>query len=947
MIRKRGNFVKNRMAQQVAPQSTARKTALGIAISMVLTYPAALQALGLGELHSSSQLNQPLNAQIDLLSTNAKEASQLQVRLASPDVFSRVGIDRPAFLDNLKFTPVIQNGKPVIKVTSDVPISETFLNFLLEVSWPQGQLLKEYTVLLDPPVLMNTGSETADNAATVRAEPRSAGVIKRDREAERQLAEQQRQRQIQIQRQQAQVGQEFEQQARAVLADDTTPPARTSGSTRYRVKRGDTISRIASRLRYRGVTNSQMMVALFRANPDAFIKDNINYLKSGALLSKPARSEVSQYSSAESSRLVKQHYAQWKKYRSGLAAKTVAQTPVKQATGASATSAGQTPQSNNQANLKVAGADGSKTATSGQVSATATAALQKELTLAQEALASSKSENAELRSRVMQLEAIIRKKERLIVLKNDRLAKLEAQLAGKTAESPASVKATGTAAPQPPVNEPEDLATQVANQDQQSSNRIIRGEEGTAETQKQETVSQADVNTVLNNTADTVDDKDEKTEASPFVAEEKETKVGILELLSSPLVAAIGGGGLLALLLGWLLMRRSAKAPEDDIQDEAYADHENEDDSFDEDITSQDSESDAGFDTQAQVASGASGAFDRREEATDGGDAIDSILSGDDTIEEDEVLQEADVYIVYGLHEQAEDELKKAISKNPDKLEYRYKLIENYKAANDPESFVSTSKEFLKAAVEHKEDSVRPLWDKIVSWGKEVAPENELFAEGASLKQAMGMVGGAAAAGAAVQIAREAFADDGADDQDLDISGVDDDIDAMLGTDISADDFDLEADLGLGDDIDLGDDFGLDELASEIESSDIDLSDNVLSFGSTEKNTAPTADESVSGLDLEIDQNTGLDKILPEGNAYTPEESGSGDDSLDDALSFLDLSDDDEEMQQAHISTKLDLARAYLDMGDVEGARHTLEEVVIEGNDDQKREAEELLQQTG
>jgi pilus assembly protein FimV len=124
----------------------------------------------------------------------------------------------------------------------------------------------------------------------------------------------------------------------------------------------------------------------------------------------------------------------------------------------------------------------------------------------------------------------------------------------------------------------------------------------------------------------------------------------------------------------------------------------------------------------------------------------------------------------------------------------------------------------------------------------------------------------------------------------------------------------------------------------------INKDDNILDFGAS---ISSNELDDLTSLDLEIDQDSGLDKILPTGNAYTSNTTDSSEDSLDDALSFLDLADDDEEVQQAHIGTKLDLARAYLDMGDVEGARHTLEEVVIEGNDDQKREAEELLQQTG
>ncbi len=919
---------------------------LSLAISMVMAYPVASQALGLGELHSSSQLNQPLNAQIDLLSTNAKEAGQLQVRLASADVFSRVGIDRPAFLDSLKFTPSMQNGKPIIRVTSSAPISEPFLNFLLEVSWPQGQLLKEYTVLLDPPVLMNAGSASTENAVAVRAEPKSntSGVVNRGQEAERQrIQQQQRQRQLEVQRQQqaqqAQANrqqQEFESQAQAVLNESgsTAPAQSSSRSTKYRVKRGDTMNRIASRLRYRGVSNNQMMVALFRANPQAFSNENINNLKSGALLSKPSKNEVTRNSSSESQQIVKQHYSQWKKYRSGLAKNTVAQTSVPKAESASTTAqntAGKS--SNDQANLSVVGSS-DKTASADQASAAGNADLQKQLMLAQEALASSKSESAELYARVSKLEAIIRKKERLITLKNDKLARLEGQLGGA---APVADVATDEVATE--VNE-SDLAQQVANEAEQNNNRIIRGGEGEDVASTDTTTApQTAVNSNVESAADETAQVDDAAESNPFKTDESaDSKGGILDLLSSPLVAAIGGGGLLALLFGWLLMRRSSTSldVEDDVaateEDDSFFNEEPEAETM---VSPLDDDLDDFTDSKEAPES-----YLPVEDKTDA-DAFDSILSGDDSFAEDEILQEADVYIVYGLHEQAEDELKKAIANNPSKMEYRYKLLENYKAASDPESFVTTAKDFLNADGDNKQQ----LWDKIVVWGKEVAPENELFSE-SSAKSAAGIVAGVASVGAATQVAKEAFSSDSnafdvdfsdalppelSSTDDLNISGLDDG------------DFNLDLSDELGEDLDLADDlsadFGLDELSGEI-----NKGDNILGFGAS---LSSNELDDLTSLDLDIDQDSGLDKILPTGNAYTSNTTDNSEDSLDDALSFLDLSDDDEEVQQAHIGTKLDLASAYLDMGDVEGARHTLEEVVIEGNDDQKRQAEEMLQKTG
>ena len=111
--------------------------------------------------------------------------------------------------------------------------------------------------------------------------------------------------------------------------------------------------------------------------------------------------------------------------------------------------------------------------------------------------------------------------------------------------------------------------------------------------------------------------------------------------------------------------------------------------------------------------------------------------------------------------------------------------------------------------------------------------------------------------------------------------------------------------------------------------------------------------DNVTSLNLHLDKDTGIKKILPQDTFYmapdavsvNPDDDWLGD--IDEALSFLDMPEEELDLHEAHISTKLDLARAYLDMGDIEGARSTLEEVMVEGNDNQRREAETLLHQTG
>lgn len=1033
--------------------SVKKRTALGLAVSMATSYPVTLNALGLGELQSSSQLNQPLNAQIELLSTGEKEVGQLRVKLASADVFNRVGIDRPAYLNSLKFRTAKRNGKPVIVVSSDQPVKEPFLNFLLEVSWPQGQLLKEYTVLLDPPVLLQAGDTAPQNTASVRAEPKASGIVNRTdvtqapppqnqpqpKPQQTNLGNQQSTQNTQAQSRSAPQQSVLEAQARIAAAEEkqrttqraTRRPsvtnsratARAAGGKKYRVRAGDTMQKVTSRLRYSGTTNSQMMLALFKANPHAFSKNNINYLKKGVVLTQPPRSAVFETSKSAARAQIKQHYAAWKQYRKGVAAKTVAQqstapktpaTPTKDATKDVAKAAQNN--SNNSENNGAASTDTGKAklsvvgsqagaANSTEVSGSANAELQKKLALAEEALASTSSKNVELESRVNKLEAIVRKKDRLITLKNEHLARLESQLA-KDGQNAALVPSESA----PKVNEAEDLATNVGNEADQNNNIIIRDDESqnpTATSNNANVDQETDATTakdnsdnkaapatldhekVADNTANT------PTAIDPLAANAKgETdEGGLLDLLKSPLVATIGGGSLLALILGGLFLRRrqnvAAEEANKDFVDDSDLDGTFADTDFD---VKRDESFDADFDAtheaHHEVKSNNEVLATNNKKDSDEEDALDKVLSADSSLDEDEVLQEADVYIVYGLHEQAEDELKKAIAENPKKLEYRYKLLENYQVADDSEAFVASAKDFLKAEGDNKQ----ALWEKVVELGKKVAPENDMFAEKSSTKAASVFAGVAAVAGVAAAaglatsdvvadanvanadvksteqsidnneaISSEEFEsllntdiDLGFDDLDLglDVSDVKDDADTELESldldstlddiETKKDDLDLSefSDLGADDDFDFE---GLDSLdgLNGLDDFEPDNS-NVLNFKDVEP--AISNDNDHASLNLEIDSSSGLDKVLPTGSYTSALDDGDDD---NDALSFLNLPDDDQEMQDAHIGTKLDLARAYLDMGDVEGARCTLEEVVVEGNDAQKREAEEMLQQTG
>ncbi|MBT8133423.1 MAG: hypothetical protein KJO03_02875, partial [Gammaproteobacteria bacterium] len=130
--------------------------------------------LGMGEIEVNSALNQQLDARIELLSAVPEDAESLIVKLASRDEFKRAGLDRPYILSNLRFKPYAEDGQVYIKVTTPKPVREPFLNFLIEVDWPQGHLLREYTVLLDPPVFMGQAPAQAQEARPAVTDSRTS-----------------------------------------------------------------------------------------------------------------------------------------------------------------------------------------------------------------------------------------------------------------------------------------------------------------------------------------------------------------------------------------------------------------------------------------------------------------------------------------------------------------------------------------------------------------------------------------------------------------------------------------------------------------------------------------------------------------------------------------------------------------------------------------------------
>lgn len=250
---------------------------------LAVLLPLTASALGLGEISLRSALNQPFVAVIPVTSDSAEELAGLQVQLAPPATFQRFGLDRPGFLDDLGFQVERAGKSTVIRVTSTQPVSEPFVSILLDVVWPQGRLLREYTVLLDPPTFARPDPSGQVAARPVQVPPVAAGPS---------------------------AAAPAIQRAPADSAGRVT--SAPNGDTYGPVRSNETLWRISERLSAEGGASlNQMMVALYRANPEAFA-GNINRLRRGAILRIPRGGELADISAREAGAEVRRQNEEWR-----------------------------------------------------------------------------------------------------------------------------------------------------------------------------------------------------------------------------------------------------------------------------------------------------------------------------------------------------------------------------------------------------------------------------------------------------------------------------------------------------------------------------------------------------------------------------------------------------------------------------------------------------------
>jgi pilus assembly protein FimV len=393
-----------------------------------------------------SKIGQPLLAEIPIITSDPSELEQLQAALASPDTFARIGLRPPiGIIADLQFTQALDaRGNPVIRVTSNQPVHEPLLTFLVEVDWGQGRLVREYSALVDTPRTVSAPLQPEIAAPTVSA----PAIIERPAEPAEAVATEPAPQPAQeaaptdavpVAPAPGAIAPQVAPQQVATAPAPVSRPALTGDE--YEVRAGDTLSSIAARAALGGSLD-QTMIALLRANPDAFIGGNVNRLKAGAVLRMAAGEAMTELDAQQASAIVHSQTQEWRASRRAApqpadAELATASAPVRRPGRAptdpsSTTSAPTTPRVAD-ARLEIVppgASDATKAGTQSGINAGGEGVmLQQELTQTKETLAAREAETQELKSRVAELEKLQQQQQQLIAMKDSELAAAQQRLA--------------------------------------------------------------------------------------------------------------------------------------------------------------------------------------------------------------------------------------------------------------------------------------------------------------------------------------------------------------------------------------------------------------------------------------------------------------------------------------------------------------------------------------
>src|SRR5688572_8603563 len=323
---------------QVVKKITAAILAGGLALA--LATPLAAHAAGLGRLTVLSPLGQPLNAEIEIVALRAGEEDTLVARVAPPDAFSAAGIEPSAVLNTVRFAIERRGAQRILRMTTTQPVNDPFVEVLVELQSGTGRLVREYTFLLDPPEYKAREALAAAPKPKPAVKPEAAAPAVEKPAAppplaqEAKLAPEAKPAPTPTPEVEAKPVEPAPQPPVVVAAplkdepakpepikeEEPAKPAAAGDLKVHEVQKGDTLANIAQANLPAGVTLNQMLVAIYRSNQDAFIRENVNWVRAGAILNMPSAETVGTVDAAEANRMVRANMQEFRDYRSRLAA---------------------------------------------------------------------------------------------------------------------------------------------------------------------------------------------------------------------------------------------------------------------------------------------------------------------------------------------------------------------------------------------------------------------------------------------------------------------------------------------------------------------------------------------------------------------------------------------------------------------------------------------------
>lgn len=645
-----------------------RSSVVALASCLALSgVPLVAHAAGLGKIVVLSALGQPLRAEIEVSATR-EELADMKAQLASADAFKQAGVDYATTLLSIRFNiDKRANGQPVIRLSSERPINDPFVDILLELNWPAGRLIREYTFLLDPPEVAAKATPPAVSVTIRPAAGRAAAAAPAPAPAAAPAAAPRAASPIDDElRSKALANVRAQQQKPAEQPQPSAPPAQRAEGRE--VKRGDTLNKIANETKPQGVSLEQMLVGLLRANQDAFDGGNMNRLKTGKILTIPEKSAIEAVPAEEARKIVYAQSSDWNAYRNKLAG-IAAQTPVKEAAPRQEAAGKITAKVEDKAAPVVEPKDQLK------VSASETGAKAGSAKHGEEDLIAKEKALAEANERLRALEKNVADLQKLVELKNQSLAELQKQ---STAQPAPQVAAA-------PAAKPEEAKPEAAQ----------------PEAAKPETAPVA--------TPPAPESPKPAAPAKPVAPPPPPPpppapEPGMLEQLLDNPMALAGGGGVLALLAALLVIRRR-RASQGEVPLE---------------LGNSTSQPFSGLTGNSVFRSTGGQSVD----TSHGPAQTDFSQAGPGSIDTDEVdpVAEADVYMAYGRDVQAEEILAEARQKDPTRYAIHLKLLEIYANRKDLQQF-----ETLATDLYGETSGVGADWEKAAAMGLKLDPDNPLY----------------------------------------------------------------------------------------------------------------------------------------------------------------------------------------------------------------------------